>query len=136
MIKGLTLNVYRSADGMDCTAGGISSKHTQFTLVGTLEPAGAERANTVKPMPKDSRVFAPTKDRPAVALEVRHIGGPVLSIVPVIQAGENEYRRTYPWTMAGGNYAETSDSRLGELIRSITGQGHYGAISVHDRVEQ
>ena len=39
------------------------------------------------------------------------------------------------WTMFGGNYATTSDSRFSELCEELLGTNFYGAVAVHDRVE-
>jgi hypothetical protein len=39
------------------------------------------------------------------------------------------------WTMMGGNFAHTSDSRFGEAIEKIVGYRMYGAVAIHDRIE-
>jgi hypothetical protein len=39
------------------------------------------------------------------------------------------------WTMMGGNYAATSDSRFSDKIEEMLGHGFYGAVPIHDRVE-
>ena len=38
-------------------------------------------------------------------------------------------------SMAGGAFASTSDSRLADFFRQLDVRPFYGAISVHDRVE-
>ena len=37
---GLTMNVYRCANGMDATANGITSQHAQLTIIGTIDEFG------------------------------------------------------------------------------------------------
>lgn len=39
------------------------------------------------------------------------------------------------WTMFGGNFAYTSDSRWSEAIEEICGSRQSGAVAIHDRVE-
>jgi hypothetical protein len=39
------------------------------------------------------------------------------------------------WTMMGGNYAATSDSRFSQLCDRLIGGHFYGAVAVFDRVE-
>lgn len=128
--KGLTLSVYRDAGSTyDCTLGGVSSKCTRLTLVGIIDDRDKPNLSTptpVKELPKESRIFAPADDRPAVILRIRRQGGARLlySIEPYQADGGTR------WYMAGGNYASSCDSRLAELT------GHqYGALSIHDRHE-
>jgi hypothetical protein len=130
--RGLTAVVYRSADGVDCTAGGITSRHARLTVVGWVDgdPRGTERA---EPMPKGARVSAATDAAPAVLLVVRrwldtvHLG-------PAVPSGDG-YALEPGWHMAGGNYAVTSDSRMSDLISGLLGHHVYGALAVHDRRE-
>jgi hypothetical protein len=37
--------------------------------------------------------------------------------------------------MDGGNFAATSDSRFNEACRKLLGHDFYGAVAIHDRVE-
>jgi hypothetical protein len=39
------------------------------------------------------------------------------------------------WTMFGGNFAHTSDSRWSKAIEEICGSRQSGAVAIHDRVE-
>jgi len=39
------------------------------------------------------------------------------------------------WTMFGGNFAHTSDSRWCDAIEKICGSRQSGAVAIHDRVE-
>ena len=114
---GLILSVYRdTAIKCDCTAGGISSKFTEFTVINCEGP------------------FDPTPDRPAVLLEA-HVPG----CVRIVEAGPDGKVAKKPWAcgpMFGGNYAATSDSRFGEKIRFLLGGAKfYGAVAIHDRYE-
>lgn len=105
---GLTVSVYRDAGSdYDCTMNGVTKRFTRLCVINADGP------------------FEPSEDCPAVKLEV----GPFNSIRLVPVEVEDE------WTMFGGNYAATSDSRLGYAIKAMTGYDFYGAIPVHDRVE-
>ena len=91
------------------------------------------------------RVFAPRDNAPAVALEINNIPfrksaddkpDKRVHLTPVHwDTLARLYVRAHPWTMAGGNYATTSDSRLSELLEDVLGHT-YGPLSVHDRVER
>ena len=90
-MKGMIMYVYRSADGTDCTNGGITSKFTRVVVSGKWIDG--------KPIPE---IFSPDADMPEVKIG---------SNLP--QAG---YFHAYPadlkgdWTF-GGNYIASSDSR-------------------------
>lgn len=127
--KGITISVYRNG-GYDATAGGVSSKADRLTVVGVEDSLGQ-----FFPMPRGSQVFAPSEDAPAVVVKVRNVGGPVLSVVPATYDEQRQTYKAHPGVMAGGNYAATSDSRVGELVRTVTGHDFYGAMAVHDRIE-
>ena len=71
--------------------------------------------------------FEPTVDAPAAVIKLTPCGS--AKIVPNIWADGSK------WTMFGGNYAATSDSRFGEAIKKMTGQDFYGAVPIHDRTE-
>ena len=84
-------------------------------------------------MPKTARVFAPVPEcRPAALLYLRHVGRPVWSIVPALgpSASVEAVRWHLTTLMMGGNFAHTSDSRLGQIT------GMYGAVAIHDRTER
>lgn len=121
-MKGLTLNVYRHADG-DFTNGGVSSRHTRLTLV------GVRRNGVVSELPKYAQVVEPREDAPAVVLvesALPHLEGPHIEPVDYDTSG------TPP--MFGGNYAASSDSRWSEL-GDVFGHGRISAVRVHDRIE-
>lgn len=107
VLKGLTVNVLRHADGSDCTMGGETSRYTRMTLVD----------------PKIDGIFEETEDCPALHIVRRMIGG-------------TEYRHAVPvdqidrQTMFGGNFVHTSDSRVSRACPP------YGVLPVHDRCER
>lgn len=119
-LKGLRLDVFR-APGCDTTRGGVSSRHERLTLVGTIESDGRLRHGPVR-----ASIFAPSPDAPAVVL--RRIGDSV-HVVPLGDDGEAIN------SMAGGNFAHTSDSRLRDFMFQVGVRPFYGALSIHDRVE-
>tara|TARA_Y100000389_G_scaffold167437_1_gene172636 strand:+ start:84 stop:437 length:354 start_codon:yes stop_codon:yes gene_type:complete len=95
----------------DCTNGGESSYAKGFCVVNAEGP------------------FEPCEDYPAAELVMAEpIGGrKILRLIPVSKKGK--------WTMFGGNYAGTSDSRFSRLCDQLLGGSFYGAVAVHDRVE-
>lgn len=122
---GLTLDVYRPANGSDCTCNGITSTHARVTLVGTIDAIDGR----FSPSPESARVFEPTDTAPPVALRSR---GSTTHLVPVDAHGHLLDGR---WYMAGGNYANCSDSRVADYFHQLGLERFYGAISVHDRHE-
>lgn len=81
--------------------------------------------------------FEPTVDRPGVVI-VRH------RTVDALHAVSVEHHESGKWTMAGGNFLYSCDSRFGELCVRLLREGGvnfksghfgYGAVSIHDRVE-
>jgi len=108
---GIHVNIYKDVREVDCTNGGESSYAKGFTVVNAEGPA------------------EPCEDYPPAELVMAEpIGGvKILRLIPVSKKEE--------WTMFGGNYASTSDSRFPELCEKLLGAPFYGAVSVHDRVE-
>jgi hypothetical protein len=116
--KGMRLNVFRWTLG-DCTNGGISSTHNNVLLVGPGIP----------------EIFEEDEDTPVVNL-VNNSRGQGAPYNPEIHHWHDEdvYLVLEPadvpkgtWTMAGGNYAGSSDSRIHEICPY--------PISIHDRIE-
>lgn len=106
---GLRISVFRdTASQYDCTLNGVSSRYTQLTVVNVDGPA------------------EPSDDAPAVRLERGPMGS--VRLVPE-EAGDS-------WTMFGGNYGSTCDSRFSRAIESLLGHRFYGAVAIHDRVEE
>jgi len=114
---GMLVNVYKTSYGddplgcTDCTNGGISSKTNTLCVTNVDGP------------------FSPSDKHPAAVLVMAEpIGGrKILRIEPADADGK--------WTMFGGNYGGTSDSRFGEKCRELLGQSWYGAVAIHDRIE-
>lgn len=122
--KGLGLTVHRRADGVDTTAGGISSRCTRLTLVGTID-----ENHVFRPSPSLGLYARPSVDAPAVALAY-HMG--TAHLVPVDEDGAPIAGQ---WHMAGGNYA-TGDSRVSDYYVQLGLWPIYGAIPIHDRIER
>jgi len=114
---GLHIQVYRPfLDGYDCTNGGVSSYATSLCLVNAEGP------------------FEPSADVPAVML----VPGNVPDSVKIVPLDDDGQPRT--GTMFGGNLARSSDSRFGQLIRTIlhpiaSGLCTSGGVAIHDRIE-
>ena len=112
LFMGLHVYIYRDDLG-DCTANGVTSpkrNHRGLCLTNVDGP------------------FAPDSEYPAAKLEkVTHSWGSHVRIVPEETEGK--------WSMMGGNYAATSDSRFSEAVEELLGHNFYGALPVHDRVE-
>ena len=105
---GLLVDLYRNVDGRDCSNGGITSQEIQgFCLTNVDGP------------------FNPNVEYPAAKLVV----GPFNSIHIKPEAIGDAH------SMDGGTFAATSDSRLNDKIEELTGCRFYGAVAVHDRVE-
>lgn len=108
---GLICGIYRSSLG-DCSAGGISSKVNEVTVINAEGP------------------FDPSKTAPAVELRVKDVGGePYVYAVPVALDGK--------WAMAGGTFISTSDSRFSAAVSKLGKRDLMGyAVALHDRVEE
>lgn len=106
---GLIVRVLRSVGGGSAN-GGVSEFADRLCVVNVNGP------------------FEPARDMPAVRLETHHPG--CLRLVPL-----DDKLRPIAGTMAGGNFATTSDSRFGEACRTLLGHEFYGAVAIHDRKE-
>ena len=104
---GMIVSVYRDSSDYDCTRNGVTNRFDELCVVNVDGP------------------FEPKDDCPAVRLEQ----GPLNSVRLVPLEGEGR------WTMFGGNYAATSDSRFSDAIEKMLGHRFYGAVPVHDRIE-
>ena len=103
---GMLAHVYDSPLG-NCSNRGLSSKFKKVCIVNVEGP------------------FDPAPDLPAVKLVKRSYGNIVCE--PVDLAGK--------WTMFGGAYVTTSDSRFHEAVRELSGYAHGFPVALHDRVE-
>lgn len=127
-VKGLTLDVFRPADGHDSTNGGLSSRVNRVTVVGILDQVAEQGKPVLAELPHYCRVFTPTEDAPAVLLQKRWVGEVVWSIVPAPDGTQPLKTYAYGW-MFGSNFAFTHDSRLREVT------GLWGPVGIHDRRE-
>jgi hypothetical protein len=103
---GILGHIYDSPLG-NCSNGGVSAKHTQVCVINVDGP------------------FEPTQDTPAVRLIKRSTGN--LVCVPVGLEDK--------WTMFGGAYVYTSDSRFTGAVERLSGYNHSFPVALHDRVE-
>lgn len=106
---GLIINVFRAVNFPDCTRNGISGQHAELTLVNVSGP------------------FEPTPDRPACWL-VKGLAPNSARIVVADPATDTR------WSMMGGNYGGTCDSRFNEAVEKLTGH-RPGVVAIHDRYE-
>jgi len=104
---GLRVQIFKWSLG-DCTKKGMSSTCDALTLINVEGP------------------FEPTPDAPAAKLLLRKTGN---AIIRPADIPPNK------WTMSGGNFAYTSDTRFCEALRLLTGYAHSFPVSIHDRVE-
>lgn len=108
--KGLLVSVLRDVRLGDCTNRGPSSKFKEFTLV------SGEGKDTFVDGP-----FEPTGTSPALVLHCMYVRGePYYYAVPASLLDKR--------TMAGGNFAYTSDGRFADATAGYP-------IEIHDRVE-
>lgn len=117
---GLHVHIYRWGLG-DCTNHGISSKAEQLCLVNVDGP------------------FNPSDTIPAAMLVKHtpfgdHDGRRLVRVVPAIREG-GEWKAETRWTMMGGNYAASSDSRFNDACSKLLGAYCNGAVPIHDRIE-
>lgn len=104
---GLIVSILKPA-GSNCSAGGVSARYTELTLMNV-----------------DGQ-FEPSESRPAAYLKGGNLPGTAI-VVPEENMGK--------WSMMGGCYVATSDSRFSEAVERIVGARFYGAVALHDRVE-
>ena len=108
---GLHINVYKSNLG-DTTNGGVSANCKGLCITNVSGP------------------FNPSEEYPEAQLVSRNVmGRTIVNIVPMKEIEKGS------WTMFGGNYGATSDSRFSEKVEEMMGSSFYGAVPIHDRVE-
>jgi hypothetical protein len=106
---GMIVSVYTDkGSDYDCTCNGVTNRFDRLCVVNVEGP------------------FEPSDSCPAVTLEAGALDG--IAVLRPVEAGSN-------WTMFGGNYASTSDSRFSRAVEFICGHRFYGAVAVHDRIE-
>jgi hypothetical protein len=106
-MKGLIVWIYSTPLTENC--GSDRSSIKGYTLTGNGLP----------------EVFTPSEDYPEAVLVKRNLFGRV-----VYHAVPKDLYDAGKWTMNGGAFVASSDSRFGEAIG-----GMYGAIPLHDRTE-
>ena len=106
---GLHVYIYKCGQFSDSTNGGVSSSPyvKGFTLTNVSGP------------------FEPDAESPSAKLKK----GPFNSVHIKPAWNEDEH------TMDGGNFAATCDSRFNSAIKELLGHHFYGAVAIHDRVE-
>ncbi len=106
-MKALPIYVYKTNRLGDCTNGGISSKYDTLLLICEHGYIDIDENNPPENLVKMVR---------------REMCGGIYHIEPYA-------RPQHLGWMAGGNYAETSDSRFRDMVN------FYGAVAIHDRQE-
>lgn len=107
---GLLISVYRNSNGGDCTNGGVTASANQLCLVNVDGP------------------FEPRDGLPPAWL----VPGNVPNAAKIVIADPHGPDRR--WSMFGGNYAGTSDSRFTGAVKRLCGTS-LGVVPVHDRYE-
>jgi hypothetical protein len=109
-MKGLRISIYRNAEFGDCTNGGVSAMANSAIVIGPGIP----------------EIFEASDRDVVLELKKGNIPGAV-KLVP-LDAGRG-------WTMFGGNFGFTSDSRFSQAVCALAGADCYGAVPIHDRIE-
>ena len=104
---GLRVYIYKERD-QDCSNNGVSARYKQLTLTNVEGP------------------FDPSDDAPAALLIKRERVGNV--VVKPAELGSK-------WSMMGGCFVHSSDSRFGEAVRRLSGYAYGFPVALHDRVE-
>ena len=105
---GLHVDIYKCQKDGDCTLNGVSSRDIEGLCLTNVEGP-----------------FQPSDKYPAAKLRKGFFNS--LHIVPA----EVEDL----CSMDGGNFAASCDSRFSEACRELLGHHFYGAVAIHDRVE-
>jgi hypothetical protein len=134
--KGLLLGILRSADLPDCSLNGVSARYRKVVVTGVRAASARDNASAQAAAygeRKLPRVFSPSDDAAEVELVVRWGGTGKCYVHAVPVEGQGH------WSMFGGAYIETSDSRWGDMLRAIYGTNERrqtGPIPLHDRFER
>lgn len=133
----LIVSVYRNAEypGQDFTNGGISSRFTKLCIVNVSGPVDPlKHADAAPALLVAGALPGIVRIVPAMFAEW-DATGKALNADKVARGESGEWVQVPGWSMMGGNYASTSDSRFGEAVERITGKRWYGAVAIHDRYE-
>lgn len=101
---------------LDCTNGGVSARYNRLLVISEDEPL------------PDYPMYDP--ETPVCVLTRSTPTHPVIRPHPSLLRGGPK-----AWTMFGGNYAGTSDSRFIEAVAAISGTHSTRLVSIHDREE-
>lgn len=111
----LNVSIFRNPGG-DFTKHGISSYASELCLLNVDGPD----------IPRGEVM---------VAFLVKGNAKGLVKIVPSTFDTDGKCVPTTEWTMMGGNFAYTPDSRFHRAVEAITGSPSYGAVPIHDRIE-
>lgn len=120
---GIIANVYRTGSTRGCDMGLM--KVEDCTNNGWSSGHGFDRVCVVNA----DGPFEPSDDCPAVMIV------PHRTVKGAIHAISLHHHETKQWTMFGGNYLASSDSRFWELCERLGASRYHGAVAIHDRVE-
>lgn len=111
------VSVYRDAEsGYDCTNGGVSSRFARLLVISEDEALPADPMHDPQ--------------TPVCILTRSTRTHPVIRPHPALLRGGAK-----AWTMFGGNFAASSDSRFIDAVEQISGTRSTRAVSIHDREE-
>lgn len=108
-MRGLPIGIYKEA-GRTSSNGGVSEFHDRALVIGAGIPEIFDDAGL-----------------PVLVLMPGNLPG-CAKLVPAFTGGK--------WTMFGGAFGYTSDSRFHEAVERIIGCRSYGAVPIHDRIEE
>ena len=105
------MRVYRDSGKYDCTNNGVSSRFDELFVPCPTSPFECDE-----------------DDERLCDIQTRDLFGHVYAeLVPRNLKGR--------WTMMGGNFAGTFDSRFSEMVEELTGYPCRSILPIHDRVE-
>ena len=140
--RALTVSVLRPAGSPDSTLGGISAGHDRLAVVGyTIRDRAAQlhygSATEVHEIPGTGTRSITEEEPPVILVVIEDLfGDRTARFTPATwDAERSQWKEDPQWWIAGGNYATTSDSRLGDIVTTLLGERFYGALAVHDRNE-
>lgn len=108
---GLHIDIYKGKH--DCTLNGVSSKAKGLCITNVEGP------------------FDPCEDYPPAKILLEFADNPHMKHVRIVPE-----KNKANWTMFGGHYGATSDSRFNDAVAKLLGHSFYGAVPIHDRVEE
>ena len=139
MIRGMTTAVLRHAN-IEASLGGVSTGVNMLTVVGVLH---SHDQIIVDPLPPGMQITLPTPSAPPVALEVRRLSPYTeqaqIVAVPLMNEAKRWARKRWVRDdrafMAGGAFLASTDGRMNDLLRDLSGYAYEPLIAIHDRFE-